>query len=228
MSLFPGNVTHIPDEYKLTEGQGVRGTDGRIYATLIGYAKLTTTLQATIPLWNVQNVPGYLQTMKYPPKPISVPVGAQIHEVSFRLPGQRLIGDEPTYGMDLPKNATIVGTTGENLKVSPTTGTTHTTVAPVITAANNSYSPYAGAVLARDYAQVDQASPSLITKVAGSPLILQMTVSNAGNTAAGTGIRINASDSAAIAYIAARIIFSMAPDAVRPQNLDILFPDTPV
>ncbi|RUR77002.1 hypothetical protein PCC6912_39610 [Chlorogloeopsis fritschii PCC 6912] len=219
MPLELGNAIFRGDAYQAAE-QGILGADGRTYVTLLAIAKLTDTLQTSIPLQVVaSSKPNTLQG-KYPPVNLSVPVGGQIHRVDFRLPLRGAAGDELQYGIYLPKNCTIIGTSTDNLKVSPTSGTTHTVTAPVIASASNSYTPGAGAVLSRAAGVADQASPSLLTTVSGSPLVLQLTCSNAGNTAAGTGIRL--SQTGAIAYAFARVIYSIAGDAIQQINTDWL------
>ncbi|NJL10941.1 MAG: hypothetical protein HC908_14300 [Calothrix sp. SM1_7_51] len=137
----------------------------------------------------------------------------------MRLPRAAALGNEPVYGIDLPRGCTMIGTTGENLKVSPTTVTTHTVVSPIITSANNAYSPNSQAVLSRASGVADAAAPSLLTTVIGAPFTLQVSCSNAGNTAAGNGIRL--SQAGAHAFIYARIIYSLPGDAVKPWTLDL-------
>lgn len=211
----PGNAIFRGDFYNQ---QGLIGADGRVYIQQIAIATLTDTLQTSIPLEVVAaNKPNTLQG-KYPPKLLQIPVGGQINRVDFRLPLNALPGDERQYGIYLPKDCTIIGTSTDNLKVSPTATTTHTVTAPVIASANNAYTPGAGAVLSRAAGVADAASPSLLTTVSGSPLTLQLTCSNTGNTAAGTGIRL--SKAGAIAWVVARVIYSVAGDAIKQINID--------
>lgn len=210
-----GNVIFSGDSYRGVN-QGEISPNGRIYVELVARGELTDVLQSSIPLRIFSTRPNSLQG-QFPPQNLQVPVGGQITRVDFRLPRQPSQGDEPIFGVDLPRNCTLVGTTGENLKVSPTTGSTHTTTAPVIAAANNSYTPNSQAVLSRPDGVADAAG--LLTTVSGSPLVLQATVSNAGNTAAGSGIRL--SQTGARAFIFARVIFSLPGDAIAPWGLDL-------
>lgn len=219
MSLSTGNVTFFPHPQK-TWSQVITAPDGGRFVWQYAKALLTNTLQTAIPLM-VPYVKPNTELSIYPDVPLAIPIGAQIMRVDFRLPRAIGLGDSPIYGIDLPKNVTLVGTTGENLKVSPTTGTTHTVVAPVLTAANNAYTPNTGAVLQRQAGQADQASPSLIQTVSGSPLPLQVTVSNAGNTAAGNGIALSAAN--VTAFIYASVIYRIDGDPVKPWNLDLPF-----
>lgn len=219
MSLNPGNFVFFPDPYK-TWTQVAVSPDGKRFVWQYARAPITDTLQTVIPL-KVPPVKPPTMSSVYPEVPLVIPVGAQIQRVDFRLPRSVNPGEEYVYGIDLPKNCTIVGTTGENLKVSPASGTTHTVIAPLLTSVSNTYTPGAGVVLQRASGQVDAASPSLITTVSGSPLTLQMSVSNAGNTAAGNGIRL--SSAKATAFIYASIVYRIDGDAVKPWNLDLPF-----
>lgn len=214
MAIELGNVIFSGDDYKL---QGIRSPGGRVFIRQIGVAKLNDTLQTAIPLQVIAwGQPKPLHCDSYPPKPLKVPVGAQIERVDFRLPLASIPGGEDFAGIYLPRSCTIVGTTGENLKVSPTTGTTHTVTSPVLTAANNAYTPGAGAVTQRQSGQADQVSPNLIRTVSGSDLTFQITVSNAGNTAVGTGIRLSQTKAEALIY--AQIIYSIDGEAIMQAN----------
>ena len=222
MPLELGNSISYGDWYQLAD-QGIIDVNGRNFVTTIGRGTITDTLQSIIPLRVF--APGKPLTLqaRFPDLPFQVPVGGQIVRVDFRLPATLLPQEEPTFALQIPKGGTIVGTTGENLKVSPTTVTTHTVTSPVITSASNAYTPGASAVLSRSGGTGDQVSPSLLTTVAGSPLILGLAVSNAGNTAAGNGIRL--STVGAIAYVFARVIYSIPGDAVNQNFLP--FPYAP-
>jgi hypothetical protein len=216
MPIETGNAIFTGDPYKATD-QGIRGPNGRIYVRQLAVAKLTDTLQINIPLNIIAfNKPNILQG-KYPPKPLVIPIGGQICRVDFRLPLATGLGGETIqYGIYLPKGVTIIGTTGENLKVSPTTTTTHTVTSPAITAANSAYTAGTGVVLSRPDGVADAGSPSLLTTVSGADLALQLTVSNAGNTAAGNGIGL--SQTGAEAYVYVQTIHSIAGNAVNQIN----------
>jgi hypothetical protein len=134
-----GNIIFAGDSYR-GANQGDIAPNGRIYVEAIARGELTDVLQNAIPLRIFSTKPNSLQG-QFPPLNLQIPVGGQIVRVDFRLPRQASQGDEATFGIEIPRTCTIVGTTGENLKISPTTGATHTTTAPVITAANNSYTP---------------------------------------------------------------------------------------
>jgi hypothetical protein len=226
MPIELGNVIGHSDWYK-GSAQGIITPTGRIAVSVIAIATITDTLQITLPLNVIAPGKNLILQGKNSPIPLVIPVGAQIDRVDFRLPRALLPQEEYTYGLQLPKNTTIIGTTGENLKVSPTTTTTHAVTIPIITAANNAYASGASAVLSRGAGSGDGSSPSLLTTVSGSPLALGIAVSNAGNTAAGTGIRL--STTGAIAYIYARIIYTIAGNAIDPTLLPFPYaPDTAV
>lgn len=220
MAIATGNLTFFPNPYK-TWTQGIIAPDGNRYIWQYAKAKLTNVLQSSIPLM-VPQVKPYNFLGSTPDVPLAIPVGAQITRVTVRLPRVVNKGDTVAYGIELPPGATMIGTTGENLKVSPTTGTTQTVVSPVITSANNLYDSNAGAVLQRTWGQTDQPSPSLLTTVTGSPLTLQITVSNAANTAAGNGIRL--SQEKLDAFIYASVVYRVDGDAIRPWQLDLPAP----
>lgn len=226
MPIELGNSIGYGDWYQGSE-QGIIQPNGRVAVTLIGRATLTDTLQTTIPLLVVPPGKNLIMQGKYPPIAMSIPVGAQIDRVDFRLPRALLPQEDYTYGLQLPKNCTIVGTTGENLKVSPTTTTTHTVTAPVITAASSAYAAGASAVASRAAGVADAASPSLLRTVSGSPLVMNIAVSTAANDGVGTGIRL--SQTGAIAYIHARIIYTIPGDAIDATLLPFPYaPDTAV
>lgn len=225
LGLELGNSIGYGDWYQ--NDQGLILPNGRIAVTKIAIATLTDTLQITIPL-NVF-APGKPNTLqgKYPPVPLSIPVGGQIDRVDFRLPKYQLPQEEYTYGLHLPKGCTIIGTTTDKLKVSPTSSTTHTVTAPVISSASSAYAPGASAVLSRAAGVADANSPSLLTTVSGSPLVLGIACSATGNDGAGTGIRL--SQAGAIAYIYARVIYTIAGDAIDPTYLPYPYaPDTAI
>lgn len=217
--VFPGNFTFPPDPYK-TAVQVITSADGGRYVWTYARAKLTDTLQTTIPLMVPSVKPNSLLAT-YPDIPLVIPVGAQIQRIDFRLPRLQVAGDEYQYGIDIPRGCTLIGTTGENLKVS-SVATPHTVTAPLVTAASNLYTPNAGAVLQRQTSQADQSSPSLIQTVS-TALTMQIAVSNAGNTAVGTGVRLSVTG--AIAFIYASVVYRIDGVAVKPWNLD--FPAMP-
>ncbi len=220
--IYPGDFTDLPEAYQPKGGFGL-GLPGRQPIFLEGWAKLTDTLQTDIPVMIKSTKPLSLEG-SYPDKALTVPIGGQIDYVGFRLPREAAEGDEPIYGVDLPRNTTLIGTTGENLKVAPTDATAHTVTAPAIASADNAFTPDSQAKASRAHGVVDAASPSLLRTVAGSALEFQISVSNAGNTAAGTGIRL--STTGAIAYIYVWVFYNIPLEVATPINRSL--PPMPV
>ena len=176
---------------------------------LAGYAKLTSTLQSSIPIY----VPSHQKPESvYPDKLMTVPQGAIIYRMAFRLPrAYDATNNQEVYGR-LQQNATLIGTSGENLKIAPTTGG-HTTTAPVITCASSAYTPGTAVSADRFPGQADVTLSNLVT--AGADLPLSILVSNAGNTAAGTGIRTSAGD----AFIIAEVCYYIPSEVIHYQQL---------
>ena len=184
------------------DNQGVVDFRGNASQRVLGIAKLTDTLQTAIPIY----IPsGKKDQSKYPDKLLVIPSGAQVNYLGMRLPGYYYQTPE-AYGY-LPAGVTIVGTTGEKVKISPTSGTTYTQLAPAITAASSAYTPDATATAYRGIGVADAASPSIL-RTLGSDTTLQVTVSNAGDTAVGTGIKLSATG--AIAHIVVEVYYSYA------------------
>ena len=184
------------------DNQAITDPRGIVHQKVLGIAKLTDTLQTAIPIY----VPsGKKDQSKYPDKLLVIPNGAQVNYLGMRLPGYYYQTPE-AYGY-LPSGVTIVGTTGEKVKVSPTTTTTYTQLSPAITAASSAYAPDATATAYRGVAVADAASPSILRTV-GADTTLQVTVSNAGDTAVGTGIKL--STAGAVAYIVVQVCYSYA------------------
>jgi hypothetical protein len=192
---YPVNPLYSYKRNGLTDARGI------VHQKVIAIAKLTDTLQTAIPLY----IPsGKKDQAKYPDSLLVIPSGAQVNYLGLRLPGYSTPAIPEPFGY-LPSDCTIVGTTGEKVKVSPTTTTTYTQLSPAITAASSAYAPDATAVAYRGVAVADAASPSILLTL-GADTTLQVTVSNAGDTAVGTGIRL--SKSGAIAYITVQVCYS--------------------
>lgn len=213
--LSLGNINGIPDAWV---GNGIREFDGSEQKPVYGLAKLTDQLQTSIPLiipsWRKDQV-------SFPDRNLVLSTGTVVNYVGFRLPeyGNAFEGVSTPYGL-LPTGCTIIGTTGENLKVSPTTGTTHTVTTPAIACASNAYQPDASAFVWRAPGVADQASPSLLTTIA-SPTTLQLTVSNAGNTAVGNGIRLSQTGAIAFVLVTLWVASPQAPLRLREIELPI-------
>lgn len=215
--LHFGNINGVLDAWV---GNGIIDYDGSERKSVYALGKLTSTLQTTIPLF----VPSWKKDqVSFPDRPLIIPNGVTINRVSLRLPeyGNLFEGVSP-YGL-LPQGCTIVGTTGENIKVAPSTGTTHTTLAPLLTCAASKYTPDSFSTVWRRSGIADQASPSWITTT-GAAITPQLVVSNAGNTAAGNGVALSLAN--AIAFII--VWFDLEVDATPRRIREIELPISPV
>lgn len=190
------------------KNQVVQQPDGSIIGNTVGIAKITDTMQFAIPLV----IPSDRKNKgDYADRPFIVPQGAQIIYAGIRLPGYPPANQEDIYGL-LPAGVTMIGISGEHLKISPISGTTYSVAAPVIGGANSAYAPDASAVAYRPSGVADAATPSLLTTLAAATTY-QITVSNNGDSAAGTGIRL--SQAGAEAYITALIAWRTDGDMIR-------------
>lgn len=169
----------------------------------VGWAKLTSTPQTELDIV----LPSH-QKRKMD-KPFIIPNGATIYRMSLRLPRTLRPDENKLYG-PLEKGATIIGTAGENIKLASTTAG-HTAVAPAILCGGDGlYVPNSSAVLAANEWQ--SLSGQLAT--IGADTTFKLYCSNAGNTAAGTGIRVSSGE----AFILAEICFKLAIEAIDFQR----------
>jgi hypothetical protein len=212
-----GNVIGILDAWV---GDGIVDFDGSERKLTYGLARLTDTLQTAIPLI----IPSWRgnQTV-WPDRPLVLPAGVTINYVGLRLPeyGNQFEGASP-WGL-LPNNCQIVGTTGENLKVSPATGaTTHTTTSPsVVCGPNNQYTPDAFSTSFRTSGQANQPAPSWLTTLPAATTP-QITISNAANTAAGNGVRLSQTGAIAFIIVWFALEFDLAPPRMREVELPFM------
>ncbi len=206
-SIFPGSAYDKSPTYLPT---------GRQLIEVIGVAKLTDTLQTAIPLQILSTKPKTLEN-DFPSLPMTLPIGAQIERVDFRLPKPPAQGDSPIFGVDLPKGCTIIGTTGEKLKITPVS-LPFTPTLPAITSVSSTYAVGATAVLSRAAGVADSALPNLLGTLA-APLTFQLTCTNSADSAAGTGVRLSVTS--ATAYVYSRIIYTIPGDAVPTWAVDL-------
>lgn len=165
----------------------------------VGYAKLTTTLQTEIEIV----LPSLQRRVQ--DKPFLIPSGATIYRMGLRLPRAIRSDENFQYGV-LQKDATIIGTAGENLKLASTTAG-HTAIAPaIVCSAGGQYTPNASAVLAANEWQALSGQLATISQ----DTTFKIYCSNAGNTAAGTGLKVSKGE----AYILAEICFKMAAECI--------------
>lgn len=207
-----GSVNGFPDAWC---DQGVRCFSGTDQKLIYGLAKLTDTLQTAIPIY----IPSFKKDQDtYTDKPLILPANCQVNFLGFRLPSYWILGEETPYGI-LPRGCTIVGTNGEKLKVSPTSGTTYTQPSPAIVAANGVYAVDTEASAWRGSGVADAASPSIL-RTLSTPIALQITCSNAGDAAVGTGARL--SNTGAEAYIV--VFASIAQETSVPRLGELNLP----
>jgi len=201
------------------DNEVVRTAAGAYEATWHGLARLTTTnaVELEVKAKSGRKIHG---DRRYSWKPLVLPQGAVVTYAALRLPrmydekGSRVVGH-------LANGWTIVGTTGENLKIGyDATGYRHLTTAPVVASANNAHAANGVAIAARGSA-LDAAAPSLFTTLtADTPVKLY--VSNAGNTAAGTGIRLGGTaKSTDFAFIVVEIGWRAAAAPAMLENLGL-------
>jgi hypothetical protein len=212
---LPSTISYKDADFPLNSwsNEVVRRVDGYYESTTFGLAQISSTPQFAIPLIIPSN---RKRQSAMPDRPMILPQGAIITFAGFRLPRfSPASGGGDFYG-NLPTGCNIVGVTGENLKLSPTTGNTHTVTAPAIAAVSNAFSPDASAKISRAYGAADAASPSLLTTLSAATTF-QISVSNSGNTAAGTGISL--SQSGAIAFIVAQISWIVDGDVLRLEDI---------
>jgi hypothetical protein len=126
----------------------------------IGYATIPSGLQTSIDIF----VPSNRRDSN--DLPLIVPAGSQVYYIGLRT----------------PKDVALIGTTGERLKVA----TAHTDVNPAIVVASN--------VIAANSTARSGATPfdtlAAPLGILGGATQYRLLCSNAGNTAAGTGIRV--------------------------------------
>lgn len=174
--IQPGNVVSFPYSYR---NQMVQ-IGSLLFGYTVGYAQINATLQSDIILKKSPKWPG--SQTDYLDQNLIIPDHAQIISMGIALPpntpSDSNIDPIPNQ---LTKNATLIGTTGENLKI----GTAHTDTTPVITSASNAYTPGNSVNICRALGEADSAP---LTTLAADTTY-RLLVSNAGNTAAGNGIR---------------------------------------
>lgn len=119
-----------------------------------------------------------------------LPAGAIITRIALRLPATET--NKTTQYGNLPVGRTLVGTAGELVKVGATG--VFTTIAPSVAAA-----PNASATAQRPFGAADVVASGLVTL--GAATTYSLLVSNAGSTAAGTGIATSAAGVEALAIV---------------------------
>lgn len=213
--MYSGNVIAPGDSYQGAEQAVILG-NGKKRVTALGLAVLTDTLQTLIP---VKMYPPRNKELApdYPLTNIVLPIGAQVVEASFRLPGGRVTGSPYEWGKQLPTGCTIIGTSTDVLKIS--IGANNDFVAAKtasLTSANSAYSIGGSAILTRGRGVADDSS-GILNTVASTAKTITLSVDNAANSAAGTGIRL--SQAGATALIAVRVTYEINDDAVKFEDV---------
>ena len=204
--IDPANVSQQPlYGWAMQSAMLEKGIDTYQFA---GWAKLDTTLRNEIEIV----LPSHQR--RKADKPFTIPSGATIYRIGLRLPRSLRADEDTKYGI-LPRGATIIGTTGENLKVASTTAG-HTAASPAIVAANNSYLPNSSAVLCVNEWQALTGQLATL----GADTTFKLYCSNAGNTAAGNGIRVSSGE----AFVIAEICFKMASEALDFERTGYPYP----
>ena len=213
--MYSANAIGYGDPYQGAE-QGIILGNGKRRVTALGLATLTDTLQTLIP---VKMYPPRNKELApdYPLADIILPIGAQVIEASFRLPGARVQGFPYEFGKQLPTGCTIVGTSTNVLKVAIGAVNSFAAAKTASLASASSAYPIGGsAILTRSRGVADDAS-GILNTVASTAKTINLTVDNAANDAAGTGIRL--SQSGATALIAVRVVYEINDDAVRFEEV---------
>jgi hypothetical protein len=168
---------------------------GYVLREIVGYAKLTPTLQTNIPILIPSNAQAAGELVTNPDRRLVLPIGAIVCRIALKLPRQD--PNKTTQFGNLPIKSTLIGTTGELVKVGA--DNVFTTTDPSIAAVANAYAPNAEKTVQRPLGIADAIPTGLITVSAATNMSLL--VSNAGSTAAGTGISTSAGVALAIVQI---------------------------
>lgn len=171
--------------------------NGYVLNEAVGYAKIDTTLRTSISVYvpsSQSQTPG--ESVNAPDRLLILPIGAIVTRIALRLP--KIDPNKTTQYGNLRTGATLIGTTGELVKVG--FGTTFTSTAPSIAAASSVYAPNASATVQRGNGAADVTLSNLIT-ISGSAAPVNLLVSNAGSSAAGTGIATSAGVALAIVQV---------------------------
>ncbi len=172
--------------------------NGLILVERVGYAKLTSTLQTNIPVWLPSGAQSAQERVSNQDKRLTIPTGAIVNSVGLRLPALETNTLTPQYGR-LQPGATLIGTSGEYIKLAA--DAVFTTTTPAIPClGGNAYSANSSNMAQRSITAPADIAASLIN-VAASNTPVSVVVSNSGNTAAGNGIRTSAGDAFVIVVV---------------------------
>lgn len=179
----------------------------------VGYAKIDSTLRSNISVFipsSQSQTPG--ESINSPDRLLILPVGAIVTRIGLRLP--RIDPNTTQQFGNLPKGRTLIGTTGELVKVGY--GTTLTNTDPAIVAVANSYAPNANRTVQRGHSGADIPLTGLVTIAAPTPV--NLLVSNAGSTAAGNGI----ATSGGVAFAIVQVCWLEIQPALQYEDLGFI------
>jgi hypothetical protein len=169
--------------------------DGYYLREAVGYAKITTTPQTSIPIYLPSQAQAGGELVTNPDRLLLLPAGAIVNRIALRLP--KLEDNKTAQYGNLPAKSTLVGVTGELVKVGVTG--VYTTTAPSIAAAAGVYTPNSTATVNRTLTGTDITASGIVTL--GALTQYSLLVSNAGSAAAGTGIATSSGEALAIVQI---------------------------
>lgn len=187
--------------------------DGYYLNEAVGYAKIDTTLRSNISVFipsSQAQTPG--ESINSPDRLLILPVGAIVTRIGLRLP--KIDPNTTQQFGNLPKGRTLIGTTGELVKVGY--GTTFTSTDPAIASVSNAYTPDATKTVQRPIGAADVALSGLATIGAATPV--NLLVSNAGSTAAGAGI----ATSGGVAFAIVQVCWYEIQPALRYEDLGFI------
>lgn len=179
----------------------------------VGYAKIDTTLRSNISVFipsSQAQTPG--ESINSPDRLLIIPTGSIVGRIGLRLP-QIDPNTTQQYG-NLPKGRTLVGTTGELVKVG--FGNVFTNTDPAVACVANAYVPNAAKTVQRAPGMPDVPLSGLIATVAPTPV--NLLVSNAGSTAAGNGI----ATSGGVAFAIVQVCWYEIQPAIRYEDMGFI------
>lgn len=179
----------------------------------VGYAKIDTTLRSSISVFipsSQAQTPG--ESINSPDRLLIIPAGSVIGRIGLRLP--KIDPNTTQQFGNLPKGKTLVGTTGELVKVGY--GSVFTNTDPSIAAVANAYAPDGSKSVQRPPGGADVALSGLTTIATPTPV--NLLVSNAGSTAAGNGI----ATSGGVAFAIVQVCWYEIQPALRYEDMGFI------
>ncbi len=218
--MFTGNAISSGSDYYYLE-QSIDMLDGRRAYRVRGVGLLTPTPQTAIA---VNLYPPFNRELRvdYPVIPLTIPINAEVMSAAIRLPMEQPQGSTFNWGQMLPRGAGILGTSTDVVKLGLSSQTAATAFAAAstasITCSASRYAANSGNRLSRKQATADSATSILNTM--GAAANLMIFVSNAANTAAGSGISLTGTTDSSL--IAAEVIFCLPDDPLLMEEISNL------